>query len=694
MKRRGQWLWGVGVVMAWVLTPSAARAGSWKRLGGRVRKVSKTAVAKKMRADGLKHPGDLLNHRYLVRLAISATGRGPANHSEVVVRFQGLPKKVLAKAWSGGRAKNRAQLGGYSTCKLPKVHGPVHSVGRVCGTKYNGMGFVDVTNVFTERNILFTHDPTRPKKGNTIVWFASDTPQRKLWYYVLPGARGVAFGFGRIRANQYELPMGPVGEPSVPPPPDADTHHSGGSGTVSFGNQQPSRVVPPVGRTPIGQAPTRSVVVPVPRRTAAQAVAGWNAAGSPRQLDRRLIERRMRADGVRAPNLLLAHPYVVRLSISSMSGYAEVELKGMRRAARAFGNAWVSPKERSRVEFGRAGRCRRRKGTGWPAWAHWCPIHFNGLGWRDLTGSWNGGRLLVTFGPVEGAASGLVVWAAYARPQSNLAYRVRWYGGKGVARVVQFSSLSGGQPGARPPAQKRVPQTVDPWGGPRRTTPRVWKPIRAPLTTWPLWRVLGRMQADRVVGSRALVAYPYVVRIALRRTGGGTGRRSEIGFWFKSPVALALGFGQADSPEMGRAQIGTLRSCRAGRYRFLPRGWRTCPLQFNNLGWRNLTSAVRNRKKILIINQPARAYRANTILYLAFASDPGPILVRRYRRAGAYTLGVGRLQVMRVRVASRSVQQPQRQPHPDPVQPRDTYPGEGPGPSGPPSGDPAGPPVY
>jgi len=653
-----------------------------------VRKVSKAAVVKKMRADGLKQSGGLLSHRYVMRLAITATGRGPANHSEVVVRFQGLPQKVFAKAWAGGRAKNRAQLGGYSTCKLPEAHGPVHSVGRVCATRYNGVGFVDVTGAFTERNMLFTHDPTRPRKGNSIVWLASDTPQSKLWYYVLPGARGVAFGFGRIRADLYELPVGPEGEPSVPPPPDANTEHP--AGATQPGNIRPGPTTQPGPGTQPSRAPTRSVVVPVPRQTAPQTTSGWQQAGQPRQLERRRIAGRMRADGVRAPNLLLAYPYVVRLSISSMSGYAELELKGMHRAARAFGNAWVTPKEASRVEFGRPGRCRHRNGTRWPAWAHWCPIHFNGMGWRDLTGSWNGGRLLVTFGPVEGVASGLVVWAAYARPQSNLAYRVRWHGGKGVARMVQFVALSGGQPAARPPTHKGTPRVVDPWGGPRRAIQRVWKPIRAPLRTLPSSKVVARMRADRVVGSRALVAYPYVVRIALRHTGGGTGRRSEVGFWFKAPVALALGFSQADSPEMGRAQIGTLRSCRAGRYRFLPRGWRTCPLQFNNLGWRNLTSAVRNRKKILIINQPARAYRANTILYLAFASDPGPILIRRYRRAGAYTLGVGRLQVWRMNVAAGAG----RRSQPFQPAPRDAYPGAGPGPSGPPPGDPSGPPIY
>jgi hypothetical protein len=182
------------------------------------------------------------------------------------------------------------------------------------------------------------------------------------------------------------------------------------------------------------------------------------------------------------------------------------------------------------------------------------------------------------------------------------------------------------------------------------------------------------------VGGAYLRRFTHLVRISISNTGGGSGRRSEVVMRFGEPIALALGKAWADSHEMGRAQIGTPKTCRTGLYRNLPSGWRTCPVHFNNLGWRNLTRGLANKKVVLFINQPARAYRGHTVVWLGFRKDPGAVRVYHYKRAGRYTLGSGRLNVTRIKVTRARVRPPSTtpppsgEPDPDRPPPDDSFP--------------------
>ena len=145
-----------GLVAAAVLglTASAAPAtagSSWRRLDAPHVKATRARLARLLSRDGVPQPERLLRHRYLVRVEISGAGGGTALHSEVVIRFRSLPKRVLAKASNpGGPQPGRAQLGAFAACKTRPG-----AVGRTCPLKYNGRGWVDVTRAFTHRNMLF-----------------------------------------------------------------------------------------------------------------------------------------------------------------------------------------------------------------------------------------------------------------------------------------------------------------------------------------------------------------------------------------------------------------------------------------------------------------------------------------------------------------------------------------------------------
>jgi hypothetical protein len=670
-----------------LLGSSSARAGGWQAAHQPHRKLSRQMVAAKMKADGVKRPHELLAHRYLVRVGIRNTGGGPATHSEVAVRFRVLPQKAVAKAWADRKERNRAQLGGYSRCKVKRSKGTVRSVGRTCPVKFNGRGFVDVTKAFTERNILFVHDPAKPKKASSIVWVATDEPQKRIWYYVIPGARKIEFGFGKLTIDKYEIePKAAEDQPSGATDTSSDP---AGSGETDPGSADPETADPETAHPPERSREVRPVEPPVSR---------WQptkTAHTP--IDRSVLEQKMRSDGVPNPRYLLKHRYVVRFGIANTGGgsssYSELIARFDSRPKRAVGKAWADRNDLGRAQMGAPDSCRRRtKRKDALKKAHWCPVHFNGLGWRDLTKAFTSKKVLLINDPNNTGQGGVLIWAAFDRPQPGLMHRVPpgLVGpsfGLGTVKVAKYevrgsvrtsphpSPSPSPQPAPNPspeeelkppfPADESTPgRTRDP-AHPRRAPrgargTKKWKREGRRLITAPTWKIMRYVNRDRLRGGRTLLRYPYLVRVQLRSTGGGTGRRSEVGFRFASPIAKVYGKAWADSPQMGRAQIGLPRKCRTGLYKNLPAGWRTCPVHFNNLGWRNLSSSVAGKKRMLLINQPGQPNKAHTVLWLAFRRDPGPILVRRYEKAGRYTLKSGRLHVLRLRVQRRGGRYPGR----------------------------------
>ena len=165
--------------LAW-LTPTLEVRGApsaWKRLDAPHGQIKGSALMRRLKKDGVRQPARLLKHKYLLRLEIRGAGGGSALHSEVVVRFRSKPGRALAKAWNaGGPQPGRAQLGAWGACKKRP-----RAVGRTCPKQYNGKGFVDVTAAFSDRNMLFVHDPKRKGQGRTILWFAADRSQQYLW---------------------------------------------------------------------------------------------------------------------------------------------------------------------------------------------------------------------------------------------------------------------------------------------------------------------------------------------------------------------------------------------------------------------------------------------------------------------------------------------------------------------------------
>lgn len=608
----------LGLIAAGLITlrPDAAMAGGWQSIGDPPESISMQEVRRLMTADGLKNHGELLKYPYLVRLAITDTGGGTSNHSEVAVRFRWIPKKAFARAWCDRKERNRAQLGGYGDCKIPEAEGPVKPVGRACPVKYNARGFIDVTKAFTDRNMVFIHDPARSNRGNTILWAASDKLQTNMWYYVFEGLGDVRFGFGSINMRQFHVEE--KEEPSGDPAP----------------LQISPEKIPPTDEPP-EEKPTVAEVRPEPHRRQIH-------DEEHKSVSRSVLAERMRSDGVPNPEHLLRYPYLVRLLIDKTGGgsstYSEVLVEFSSLPKRALGKAWADRNEVSRAQMGAQGDCRKRSDAqNAMRRTHLCPIHFNGLGWRNLQQAFTSKTILFTNNPNNPNRGGTLVWAAFDKPQNDLAHKIPdsisgTSFGLGKVSVQKYRLKDAPDRIAEKPAHRRDP----------------WKPHALTTEKVPAHRLAGVLRKQGLKAWAPLSRYRYLVMLVLRNTGGGTGRRSELGLRFGSPTRMALGRAWADDKAMGRAQIGAMNECRTGVHESLPPGWRTCPVHFNNLGWRDLSSSLSGKKEVLVINQPHNPNRANTVLLFAFDKDPGTIMVREFNKAGRYTLGTGKIHIRKL----------------------------------------------
>jgi len=649
----------IGAMGLLLALSASAHAGGWKSLGDKPQEISKNEAKKLMRADGLKSSEKLLKYPHLVRIAIRDTGGGSSNHSEVAVRFRWIPKKVFAKAWSDGKERNRAQLGAYGACKIPKAKGSIKPVGRTCTTNYNGRGFVDVTEAFSDRNMLFVHDPGAAKKGNSIIWAASEKPQENMWHYVFQGSKAIPFGFGRINAKLFQI-KDSGDEPSVTTPPSTPDESGPESTTAITGE---------------------------PKRQ------DWKLHDKEHKpVSRSKIIEELKKDGVPNPAYMLSHRYLVRLLLNNTGGgsssYSEVMVKFPDTPQKALGKAWADRKEANRAQIGALGECRKKPTSkGAMKSTHICPFHFSGLGWRNLVGAFTAKTIFLINNPNNNNKGGTLLWAAFDKPQDSIAHKIPdglagpsfGLGNLSVKKYAIKGAKTEPHPVSPPTKQRprgldspeRDPRDIDSSFTPRppREPPKSkWTVHKTSLKTLTPWQLARLLRKERLRGGTILTRYAYLVRVEIQNTGGGAGRRSEVGLKFKSRIRSVLGKASADDPAMGRAQIGPMSSCKAGKYRNLPPGWRTCPVHYNNLGWRDLSSKISGHNKILIINQPRKPHKANTTLWFAFTQNPGPIMVRHFQKAGRYTLKTGKLRIQKIKMNSQSApgrRRPSDRPHYD-----------------------------
>jgi len=598
------------------LVPTAASAApAWKKLYGTHAKSSRKGLVRQMKRDGVRAPAKLLKHRYLLRLEIRKAGGGAAKHSEVVVRFRSRPARVYAKAWSpGGRHLTAAQLGAWSRCKTKR-----NAVGRSCPLNYNGRGFRDVTSAFTGRNMLFVHNPKRKGSGNTIVWFAADRSQKFLWFYVVPKTSWPSYGTPRVRVKKFLAPKAapPVRLPGDPPDP----------GTP---------VVRPRPNPPVNP-PTKVRPRPVNR---------WTTASDLHQaLSKGELTRRMRRDGVANPAYLLKHRFLLRVALTKAGGGSrsrtELLLRLKTRPKKGLGKAWCDRREMRRAQIGANDRCRplpRRQGG--PEGRR-CPVHFNGLGWRNLISAFTSSAVRIVSDPNNPRRGNVVLWLAFDESQTGLSHKfvlrssLPTFAKANLA--LGFYAVSDGS-GLTPVPRPGVP--VTPGAG--------WKKLGAAshrVTT--RVSLASRMRRDGVRAPAYLLKYRYLVRLSLTRAGGGQGYRSEVVVKMTNRPRAALGTAWGDHRRRAGAQVGARSVCRPLPRARNPYGgasgfqWHACPMQYNGLGWRNLISAFKSTE-MMFVTAPMRRGGGNQVLWLGF-DKPQTLAYRPSVNDASHSAALGRV---------------------------------------------------
>jgi len=572
---------------------SAAAAPAWKPLHSKHKATTRAAIQRVLKRDGVSNAELLLKHRFLVRLELRGAGGGGAKHSEVVLRFRSQPGRVLAKAWTpGARQRCRAQLGVWTACKARKG-----AVGRTCPVKYNGRGFVDVTGAFTDRNILFVHDPARKGRGNSVIWFAADRSQHYLWYYMVPHTAWPSFGMVRPRVRKYLVPKAqpPARLPGDPPDPGS----------------------PRVRPRPLPRLPARP---PITKRR--PSVPTWVMASAlHRAASKSVLSRLMRRDGITYPAYMLKHRFLLRVALTKAGGgsrsRSELVLRLLSRPRKVLGKAWADRRDMRRAQIGATNRCRPlRAGLGGPE-GHTCPVQFNGLGWRNLVSAFTSKNVRIITDPNNNNRGNVVLWLAFDSSQSGLSHKFVQRSslptfGKGRLSFG-FYAVSDGSPGLQP-----IPRPTPP------TTPG-WTALGSTHRPASRRLLMRRMRRDGVASPGYLLKHKYLVRLSLSGAGGGRGLRSEVVVKMDARPRAALGMAWTDHRRRWGAQLGGLSRCKPvprarnpyGRRYGARRRWHSCPLQYNGLGWRNLISGF-TEKKVMLVTAPFTRARGNQLIWLAF----------------------------------------------------------------------------
>jgi hypothetical protein len=463
--------------------------------------------------------------------------------------------------------------------------------------KYNGRGFRDVTAAFADRNMLFVHDPKRKGSGNTIIWFAADRSQKFLWYYVVPKTAWPSFGTPRVLVKKFLAPKAapPARLPGAPPDP---------------------------GTPVVRPRPTPPATPPAKVRPHPRPVSQWTTVSDLHQaLSKAQLSGRMRRDGVTHPAYLLKHRFLLRVALTKAGGGSrsrtELILRLRSRPKQGLGKAWSDRREMRRAQIGANGRCRPLPGRQGGPEGRRCPVHFNGLGWRNLISAFTSKNMRIISDPNNPHQGNVVLWLAFDESQSGLSHRFVLRSslptfGKGHL-ALGFFAVSDGS-GLTPTPRPATPST--PGAG--------WKALGAAnhrATT--RYSLTTRMRRDGVRAPAHLLKYRYLVRLSLTRAGGGRGHRSEVVVKMSSRPRAALGTAWSDHRRRWGAQLGARTACRAQRRAIDPFGgasrqqWHACPMQYNGLGWRNLISAFKSTE-MMFITAPVRRGGGNQVLWLAF----------------------------------------------------------------------------
>ena len=371
--------------------PRAPGAG-WTALGGAHQAIGRAALAQRMRQDGVTHPAYLLRFKYLVRLSITDAGGSHSRRSEVVVRFPSKAKAALGVAWSDHRRRWGAQVGPLSRCRrLPQPRNPYGSgggwhrqpQGHVCPVQYNGLGWRNLIQAFSERQIMLVTAPWRAGRGNQLLWLGFDRAQDAMAYRA-----AVAAGHGhhggiraRIQVQKYVVGPGAGGLQRTPPP---TWHRLPGA--------------PPDDGSP-------------------DAGSGWQSrSGQHLRVPRNTLYWTIRRDGFSNPWYLLRHHYLVRVELTSKDTRAETVLRFQGRPSQAVGQGRAA--SRSGTQVGSPARCRR---SGRPGY---CPLHFANIGWRNLISGLTGAKVYFVTDPGGyGRTATTTLWLAFDQPQRSVQWK-------------------------------------------------------------------------------------------------------------------------------------------------------------------------------------------------------------------------------------------------------------------------------
>jgi len=265
-----------------------------------------------------------------------------------------------------------------------------------CPVHYNGLGWRNLIGAFTDRRVMLVTAPTAARGGNQLLWLGFDAAEDGLGYVAPSGD-----ALGQVTAEKFVV----GGGRDLP-------GWDGGAGSGP----------------PAAAPPKRSPAPPA-------AAADDTLRGTHVQQSRATLQQAIQRDGFTNPDYLLAHRYLVRLEVSAEGQSAETVLRLGAAPRRAVGQGVAPSGNRSAVQAGVLARCRPASGQGQ------CPLHYAGLGFRDLGSGLADPAIFVRL--IPGAAdrtASTVLWLAFDGPVPAIGVeRLADVAGRAKVRVQRYS---------------------------------------------------------------------------------------------------------------------------------------------------------------------------------------------------------------------------------------------------------------
>jgi hypothetical protein len=502
----------------------------------------------------------LLNFKYLIRIEIKG-GFGKKRVGETVFFLKQVPDYAVVKGKSDLPYTSSIMVSQFKTCKWNKKYGRHHCP----NAGISKQGSVNITKLVQKKHILVISRSRRKGKSKTIFWFAYNENIKPIYYL----AYGIDRGLGKDVLSGKIYILKPDALPTLPPLPDDIKTKL----PVVKVKTPVVKVKPPVVKTPVVKVKTPVIKPPGISRKFKQINTFQETKNLKSMLKKDYLGK------VYSPNDNLHWVRVQVKGLDSKDG-VDFTLSTKQTVQKFYIFAWTDKVNKFLTSIGDADKCSGKSLKG-------CPYKLNGK-WYNMTGLIKSDKINIRSFPNKSRMGQFIIWMAFKNPSKTISYK-----SPGLKSTVLASTW---KPGTKSSVVVNKFKT--------KFKPKVYSITIKRLTKY--------IKKDNLVANESgLLGYNYVMRVAIIPND----KSHQFSLLIPGRPNLVLGksFTTLKNRKVSsKVQLGKELKCKSS--------W--CPLHFNGLGWRDLTSGFGYRNSKMIIKQKQKGEVKKIIYWMGFNRKP------------------------------------------------------------------------